>query len=104
MSVRGARLGERQGLGCPWLAGAAASDSREAGERALAANLCPAPAAGVLDFLVGWMLGDPACRLSAKNVAEAEIVDPRPVTHIAELAAQPRVCLQACWGPEGDVG
>ncbi|KAL4429204.1 hypothetical protein ABPG77_010183 [Micractinium sp. CCAP 211/92] len=50
--------------------------------------------AGVLDFLVGWMLGDPACSLSAKNVAEAEIVDPRPVTHIAELAAQPRVCLQ----------
>ncbi|KAL4443392.1 hypothetical protein ABPG75_011129 [Micractinium tetrahymenae] len=49
---------------------------------------------GVLDFLVGWMLRDPACGLSAKNVAEAEIVDPRPVTHIAELAAQPRVCLQ----------
>lgn len=48
----------------------------------------------VLDFLVGWMLCDPACSLSTRNMAEAEIVDPRPVTHVAELAAQPRVCLQ----------
>lgn len=25
---------------------------------------------------------------------EPDLVDPRPVTHIAELAARPRVCLQ----------
>lgn len=61
-------------------------------------------AAGVLDFLVGWMLGDPACSLSAKNVAEAEIVDPRPITHIAELATQPRVCLQVRRGAACEVG
>lgn len=49
----------------------------------------------LLDFLLGWMLRDPACALSRRNLAEPEILDPRPVTHVAELAAQPRVCLQA---------
>ena len=49
----------------------------------------------LLDFLLGWMLKDPACSLSARSMAEPEIVDARPVTHVAELAAQPRVCLQA---------
>lgn len=44
---------------------------------------------------LGWMLRDPACSLSARNLAEPEIVDPRPVTHVAELAARPRMCLQA---------
>ncbi|PRW50771.1 intraflagellar transport 52-like protein [Chlorella sorokiniana] len=48
----------------------------------------------VLDFLLGWMLKDPACSLSAKNMGEPDLIDPRPVTHIAELAARPRVCLQ----------
>lgn len=27
-------------------------------------------------------------------MGEPDLVDPRPVTHIAELAARPRVCLQ----------
>lgn len=40
------------------------------------------------------MLRDPACSLSARNLTEPEIVDPRPVTHVAELAARPRMCLQ----------
>ncbi|KAI3426955.1 hypothetical protein D9Q98_006899 [Chlorella vulgaris] len=44
----------------------------------------------LLDFLLGWMLRDPACALSRRNLAEPEILDPRPVTHVAELAAQPR--------------
>lgn len=48
----------------------------------------------LLDFLLGWMLRDPACELRPKNMAEPEIVDPRPVTHVAELAAKPLVCLQ----------
>jgi intraflagellar transport protein 52 len=52
----------------------------------------------LLDFLLGWMLRDPACALSRRNLAEPEILDPRPVTHVAELAAQPRVCLQASVG------
>lgn len=69
--------------------------------RAMSSCHAAVPPAGVLDFLVGWMLRDPACGLSAKNVAEAEIVDPRPVTHIAELAAQPRVCLQVRCGAAG---
>lgn len=48
----------------------------------------------LLDFLLGWMLKDPACRLSAKRMAEPEVVDVRPVTHVAELAQRPRLCLQ----------
>jgi hypothetical protein len=50
--------------------------------------------APLLDFLLGWMLRDPACALNSRTIAEPEILDPRPVTHMAELAAQPRVCLQ----------
>ncbi|GAB4818575.1 hypothetical protein N2152v2_005621 [Parachlorella kessleri] len=48
----------------------------------------------LLDFLVGWLLKDPACTLSQKTLREPEIVDVRPVTHLETLAAQPRVCLQ----------
>ena len=78
----------------------------------------------ILDFILGWMLRDPACSLSRRNLEEPEIVDMRPVTHLEELAAQPKVMLEVgaepictClvgWGgqryweylclPEGDVG
>jgi hypothetical protein len=40
------------------------------------------------------MLKDPACALNPRAMGEPEVLDPRPVTHVAELAAQPRVCLQ----------
>lgn len=36
--------------------------------------------------------------LSSKNLREPEILDVRPVTHLEELAVQPRVCLQVGWG------
>lgn len=45
-------------------------------------------------------LQDPGCVLSSKNLREPEILDVRPVTHLEELAVQPRVCLQVGWGGE----
>lgn len=58
--------------------------------------LCPSQLR--LSSPLSRILQDPACTLSARNMAEPEVVDPRPVTHIAELAARPRVCLQVGHG------
>eukprot|EP00887_Chlorella_sp_A99_P001106 scaffold14.g1106.t1 len=50
---------------------------------------------GRRDFILGWMLRDPACKLPRRTLAEPEILDVRPVTHVDELAKQPLVMLQA---------